>query len=96
MPELSRRPAGLKGAELDRHRARCFIGQRCVLGSSLVVPTKWLWREFQRYGRENGFVACSAALRSLLDDAPWAEVAEHPEARGRLKSITRGVGLRPL
>jgi hypothetical protein len=94
-PALSRRSAGLKGADLDRHRARCFIGQRCVLGSSLVVPTMILWRQFKEYGEANGFEACARSLRSLLDEVPWAEVVERPEARGRFKSIVRGVGIRP-
>ena len=94
-PQLARRPGGLKGRDLDGHRARCFVGQRCVLGSSLVVPGMILWHEFQKYGGDNGFRACAAALRQLLDQSPWAEVVERPEARGRFKSIVRGVGLKP-
>jgi hypothetical protein len=93
--QLNRRPAGLKGPELATHVARCFIGQRCALGSSLVIPTMLLWHEFQRWAKENGEHACSAALRRLLDEAPWAEVVDRPEARGRFKSIVRGVGVRP-
>lgn len=94
-PQLARRPSGLTRAELGEHRARCFIGQQCVLGSSLVVPGMVLWRAFLSYGQANGFKADPAALRSLLDRAPWAEVVERPQARGKLKSIVRGVGLKP-
>jgi hypothetical protein len=91
--ELTRRPAGLTKAELDEHHARVFVGQCCVLGSSLVMPTMLLWRAFKAFGDRNGFVACSGALRRLLDDAPWAEVVEMPHARGHLKSIVKGVGM---
>ena len=83
----------MRGRALDAHRARVFVGRRCVLGASLVMPTWLLWKEFEAFGRENGFAACSAALRGLLDEAPWAEVVERPEARGRFKSIVRGVGM---
>jgi hypothetical protein len=93
--QLSRRPAGLKGRDLGVHRARVFVGQRCVLGSTLVVPTMVLWREFQTWAAANGFEPCAAALRQLLDTSPWAEVVERPEARGRFKSIVRGVGMKP-
>ncbi len=75
-------------------RARVFIGQCCALGPTLVMPTWVLWTEFKAFGQRNGFPACSASLRGLLDEAPWAEVVERPEARGRFKSIVRGVGMK--
>lgn len=95
MSALSRRPGGLTRDELGRHRARVFIGQRCVLGRSLVVPLWTVWKEYEAFGLRNGFVAEAGHLRALLDDAEWAEVVERPQARGRLKTIVRGVGLRP-
>lgn len=95
MSVLSRRPAGLTDDELGRHRARVFLGQACVLGPSLVVPLRTLWECYQTWCADRSVPADSGHLRALLDEAPWAEVVERPLARGRLKTIVRGVGVRP-
>lgn len=95
MSQLDRRPSGLSQDELGLHQARVFIGQRCKLGDTLVVPLWTLWKEFQAFGVRNGFQANPRLLRRLLDEAPWAEVVERPRARGRLKTIVNGVGLLP-
>lgn len=95
MSALSRRPSGLSRDQLGFHRARVFVGQRCALGPTLVVPLWTVWKEYQAFGQRNGFEAEACHLRRLLDEAPWAEVRERPEARGRLKTIVMGVGLRP-
>lgn len=95
MSDLARRPGGLTHEELGRHRARVFVGQRCALGSSLVVPLWLLWKEYQEFGCQKGFEAEAIHLRRLLDEVPWAEVVERPHARGRLKTIVRGVGMLP-
>lgn len=92
---LARRPAGMGRADLGQHRARTFVGQRCVLGPSLVVPLWTLWQEYQAFGARNGFEAEAADLRRLLDEAPWARVVERPKARGRLKTVVHELGLKP-
>jgi hypothetical protein len=80
---------------VGRHRARVFVGQRCVLGETLVVPLWTVWKEYEAFGSRNGFVARARDLRLLFDEAPWATVLERPQARGRLKTVVCGVGLRP-
>lgn len=91
---ISRRPAGLTRDELGLHCARVFIGARCSLGPTLVMPLWLLWKEYEAAGAEEGFEARAIDLRRLLDAAPWAEVRERPHARGRLKAIVSGVGLK--
>ena len=96
MGELARRPAGLTRDELGRHYARVFVGRRCALGPSLVVPLWTVWKEYEAFLTRNGLEARAIDLRRLLDEAPWAKVVERPHARGRLKTIVKGVGLLPL
>lgn len=93
MSALSRRPSGLSQDALGAHRARVFVGQRCRLGPTLVVPLWLLWKEYEAFGARNGFEARACDLRRLMDEAPWAEVVERPHARGRLKTVVRGVGM---
>jgi hypothetical protein len=81
---------------LGLHRARVFVGHRCALGETLVVPIWTVWKEYQAFGARNGFQARAKDLRRLFDEAPWATVVERPQARGRLKTIVVGVGLRPV
>lgn len=92
---LSRRPGGLTEEELGRHRARVFLGKHAVLGPTLVIPLWTVWQAYQGFAERNDFKPVAADLRSLLDEAPWAEVVERPLARGKLKTIVRGLGLRP-
>lgn len=94
MSSLSRRPAGLTGDDLGLHRARVFVGQRCVLGATLVVPLWTVWKEYQAFGVRNGFEAEAVHLRRLMEEASWAEVVDRPNARGLLKALVKGVGLR--
>lgn len=95
MSQLARRPGGLTADQLGRHRARIFVGERCALGETLVVPLWTVWKEYQAFADRMGFTAEAVHLRRLLDEAPWAEVVERPQARGRLKTIVRGLGLLP-
>lgn len=96
MADPRRRPAGLTPWELAEHYARCFVGQRCVLGSTLVVPFEVLFASYQGWCRTEleAWVPSRRELRDLLDKAPWAEVVDRPHARGALKTIVRGVGCR--
>lgn len=94
MQSLERRPSGLTKQELAEHRARVFLGTRCVLGTTLVMPLWLLWKEYEAWGQASGFTPTARELRKLLDEAPWAEVEERPNARGRFKSIVKGVGMR--
>lgn len=94
-PLLARRPGGQTAEQAGIHRARVFVGRRCVLGHTLVCPLWTVWQEYQAFGERNGFEAEAGHLRRLLDAAPWAEVVERPKARGRLKTIVRGMGLKP-
>lgn len=95
MTALERRPSGLTRDELGEHYARVFVGRRCALGPTLVVPLWLVWKEYEAFAARNGFQGRAKDLRQLLDAAPWAEVVERPQARGRLKTIVKGVGLRP-
>lgn len=95
MNNLARHPAGFTKAEQGQHRARTFIGQRCVIGASLVVPAWPLWIAYEQYCRENGLLDGNPKeLRALIDSSPWGEWIELPNARGKLKAIVKGVGLR--
>lgn len=92
MTDPQRRPSGrVEGGFF----VRAFVGARCSLGSTLVVPMRTLWDCYRDWCAEQGVEASSADLRRTLDDAPWAEVVERPQARGRLKTVVRGVGVRP-
>lgn len=95
MGDLARRPSGLTAKELGHHRARVFVGRHCVLGPTLVIPLWTVWQSYQGFASRNGFDPEASHLRSLLDEAPWAEVVERPQARGRLKTIVKGLGLKP-
>lgn len=95
MRDISRRPAGLKGKALDISCVRVFIGKRCILGPTLVVPMRTLFDEYSAWCKLQGISPDSAAFRAVLDEAAWATVVERPEARGRLKAIVQGVGVRP-
>jgi hypothetical protein len=96
MVSLEDRPGGLTLSELQEHRARVYVGRRCVLGSTLVVPLWTVWIDFQGFAKRNGFQADARALRSVFDKASWAEVIERPQARGKLKTIVKGVGIKPM
>lgn len=95
MSELARHPGGLSRDDVGRHYARTFVGRRCALGPTLVVPLWTVWKEYEAFMARNGREARAIDLRRLLDEAPWAEVVERPMARGKLKTIVRGLGLRP-
>lgn len=95
MADLARRPAGLTRDELGRHCARAFVSARCSVGSTLVVPLWTVWKEYEAFAERSGVEARAIDLRRLLDEAPWAQVVERPQARGRLKTIVRGMGLLP-
>lgn len=98
MGDPLRRPGGLTPWELAERHARRFVGQRCVLGATLVVPLEVLFRSYQAWclAQGDGWVPSRRELRDLLDKSPWAEVADSPRARGDLKAIVRGVGCRPM
>lgn len=95
MRDINRRPAGLKGKGLDESCFRAFVGQRCVLGPTLVVPMRTLFDEYASWCLTMRIEPSSAAFRAVLDDAAWATVIERPEARGRFKAIVQGVGILP-
>ena len=98
MADPRRRPGGLTPWELAEHYARCFVGQRCVLGPTLVVPFEVLFASYQDWCRTEleAWVPSRRELRDLLDAAPWAEAVDRPRARGALKTIVRGVGCAPV
>jgi hypothetical protein len=70
--------------------ARRFIGARCQLGATLVVPMGVLWREFKGWTPN----ASAEGLRAALELAPWAAVVERPRARGRFRTVVMGIGFR--
>jgi hypothetical protein len=76
-------------AEVDL--AYRFIGHRCKLGPTLVVPAMVLWQEFRQWSPKR---ATAHGLRAALDLAPWVTVQERPHARGRLKAVVLGVGFK--
>jgi hypothetical protein len=94
---LSAHPSGLTPIERGHHYARTFIGSRCVLGRTLVVPFEVLFLEYRAWIRAaNGWVAGRRELREVLDGAPWAKVVDRPKARGHLKAVVMGVGVAPM
>jgi hypothetical protein len=95
MRDLNRRPAGVRGYELNKSCARIFFGNCCTLGPTLVVPMRTLFDEYSAWCKRNDIKPDSSAFRAVLDEAHWATIVERPEARGRLKAIVQGVGVRP-
>lgn len=91
---LSRRPSGLTPPQLGEHYARVFVGERCTLGPTLVMPLRLLWREYRPWAVHRGWTPTAQELRSLLESVPWAEVQERG-GRGRFRTVVLGVGLRP-
>lgn len=74
-------------------RVRAFVGARCCLGSTLVVPLRVLWHEYRDYCATRGEVANAQDLRSALEAAPWARVEQR--AFGLLRTVVHGVGVKP-
>ncbi len=90
---LARRPSGLTPQQLGEHHARVFIGERCVLGSTLVMPLRFLWRAYKPWCLQRDWTPTVNELRSLLEASPWAAVEERG-GRGRFRTVVLGVGLR--
>lgn len=94
----SRLPNQMSAASVEGlAMARLFVGRRCVLGATLVVPLGVLWREYRAWASSIGAEGAvqAADLRTALEVAPWANVVSRPHARGRFKTLVEGVGLRP-
>lgn len=76
-------------------RVREFVGQRCVLGSTLVCPIRLLFYAYRDWCQEHGHEdPRPEELVSVLEKATWAHVSE-PRGRGRLRVVVKGVGVRP-
>lgn len=78
------------GSELQ---VRAFVGSRCALGPTLVVPLRVLWHEYRDWCVRTGHEARPQDLRAELERAPWARVQER--AFGLLRTVVHGVGVRP-
>lgn len=79
---------------LAEAQVRKFIGERCALGLSLVIPLRVLWRSYKEWCEEWGLEADAGELRDFLLARSWAEVVG-PRGTGSIRTIVRGVGLLP-
>jgi hypothetical protein len=87
--------AGATEAERSAAQVRLWVGVRCALGPTLVVPLRLLWRDYSLWCQAEGHrPAPAAAFKTALADCPWATVVDRPNARGRFRSLVQGVGLR--
>lgn len=91
----ARRPSGMTFEERQVYMAKLFIGQRCVLGASLVMPLRLLWREYLHWCTTyHDYNPHAGTFRRVLEEAPWACVEER-SGRGTFKTVVMGVGLKP-
>ena len=79
---------------LAEAQVRKFVGERCTLGVSLVIPLRVLWRSYKEWCEEWGLEADAGELRDFLLTRSWAEVVG-PRGSGAIRTIVRGVGLLP-
>ena len=84
----------LRVESLAEAQVRKFIGERCTLGVSLVIPLRVLWRGYKEWCEEWGLEADAGELRDFPLTRSWAEVVG-PRGSGAIRTIVRGVGLLP-
>lgn len=75
-------------------QAKVFIGEKCVLGRTLVVPLRVLYKEYEAWCKEKGIRANVYDLKNTLADVPWAKVVG-PRGKGLIRTVVEGVGIAP-
>lgn len=88
--------AGATREEVCDAVVRLYIGRRCALGRTLVMPLRLLWRDYSLAILNDSDLRPMSAkeFRDAIARSPWASVEERG-GTGRFRTVVLGVGVRP-